>query len=185
MDRQTNRSRSSDVDVDIKEVVQDSSGSSIRSDCISRIKAIRTQNVNVIIGNLNINSLSSKFDDLKVLMTGMFDILVITETKLDNTFPVSQFHIDGFSIQCRWDRNRNGGGAIVYVKEDMPSERLSRHSFKEDIEGLFVEINFRKSKWLLGGIYQPPSQPFDSLYRALYVYCNYEKVELVGNFNAN
>ena len=101
MDRQTNRSRSSDVDVDIKEVVQDSSGSSIRSDCISRIKAIRTQNVNVIIGNLNINSLSSKFDDLKVLMTGMFDILVITETKLDNTFPVSQFHIDGFSIQCR------------------------------------------------------------------------------------
>ena len=100
MDRQTNRSRSSDVDVDIKEVVQDSSGSSIRSDCISRIKAIRTQNVNVI-GNLNINSLSSKFDDLKVLMTGMFDILVITETKLDNTFPVSQFHIDGFSIQCR------------------------------------------------------------------------------------
>ena len=101
MDRQTNRSRSSDVDVDIKEVVQDSSGSSISSDCISRIKAIRTQNVNVIIGNLNINSLSSKFDDLKVLMTGMFDILVITETKLDNTFPVSQFHIDGFSIQCR------------------------------------------------------------------------------------
>ena len=101
MDRQTNRSRSSDVDVDIKEVVQDFSGSSIRSDCISRIKAIRTQNVNVIIGNLNINSLSSKFDDLKVLMTGMFDILVITETKLDNTFPVSQFHIDGFSTQCR------------------------------------------------------------------------------------
>ena len=35
------------------------------------------------------------------------------------------------------------------------------------------------------GIYQPPSQPFDSLYRALYVYCNYEKVELVGNFNTN
>ena len=34
-----------------------------------------------------------KIDDLKVLMTGMFDILVITETKLDNTFPISQFYI--------------------------------------------------------------------------------------------
>ena len=94
MDRQTNRSRSSDVDVDIKEVVQDSSGSSIRSDCISRIKAIRTQNVNVIIGNLNINSLSSKFDDLKVLMTGMFDILVITNK--------TGQHFSRFTVSYRW-----------------------------------------------------------------------------------
>ena len=27
----------------------------------------------------------------------MLDILIITETKLDNTFPVSQFNIDGYS----------------------------------------------------------------------------------------
>ena len=67
---------------------------------------------NVIIGNLNINSLSSKFDDLKVLMTGMFDILVIAETKLDDTFPVSQFHIDGFSVQHRLDRKEIGMGAV-------------------------------------------------------------------------
>ena len=110
---------------------------------------------NVIISNLNINSLSSKFDDLKVLMTGMFDILVITETKLGNSFPVLQFHIDGFSIPYRLDRNRNGGGVTVYVREDIPSKLLSKHSFKEDIEGLFVEINFRKSKWLLGGNLSP------------------------------
>ena len=59
-----------DIDVGIKEVAQDSCGSSLRSDCISNIKTIRTQNINnVIIGNLNINSLSH---DLKVLMTGMF-----------------------------------------------------------------------------------------------------------------
>ena len=86
--------KSSNIDEGIKEVVQDSSGSFIRSDCVSRIKTIRTRNVNSVInGNLNINSPSSKFDDLKVLMKGMFDILVITETKLDNTFPVSQFYI--------------------------------------------------------------------------------------------
>ena len=35
----------------------------------------------------------------------------------------------------------------------------SIHSFKEDIEGLFAAMIFRKSKWLLGGIYHPPSQP--------------------------
>ena len=94
-----------------------------------------------------------------MLMTGMCDILVITETKLDNTFPVSQFHIDGFSMPYRLDRNRNGGGVIVYVREDVPSKLLLKHCFKDDIEGLFVEINFRKSKWHLGRIYHPPSQP--------------------------
>ena len=70
MDWQTNKGKPLDIDVGIKEVAQDSCGSSLRSDCISKIKTIRTQNINnVIIGNLNINSLSH---DLKVLMTGMF-----------------------------------------------------------------------------------------------------------------
>ena len=136
---------------------------------------------NIIIGNLNINSLSSKFDDLKVLIAGMFYILLITEIKLDNTFPISQFHTDGFSIPYRLDRNRSGGGVIVYLREDIPS-KLPKHSFKEDISGLFVEINFR----LLSEIYHPPSQPdqyfFDSLDKALDVYCNYEKAVLVGAY---
>ena len=67
----------------------------------------------MIIGTLNINSLSSKFDDLKVLISGMFDILIITETKLDDTYPISQFQIDGPSISYRLERNRNGGGVIL------------------------------------------------------------------------
>ena len=88
----------------------------------------------------------------------------------------------------RLDGNGNGGGVIVYVREDIPSKLLSKHCFKDDIERLFVEINFRKSKWLLGGTYHPSSQPdqyfFDSLDKALDIYCNYEKVVLVGDFNA-
>ena len=189
MDWQKNKGKPSNIDVVIKEVVQDSSGISIRSDCLSKIKTIKTENVNnIIIGNLDINFLSSKFDDLKVLMADMCDILVITETKLDNAYPVSQFHIDGFSIPYRLDENRTGGGVIVYVGEDIPSKLLSKLSFKEDIEGLFVDINFRKRTWLLGGISHPPSQPdqyfFDSLDRALDVYCNYEKVVLVGDSSA-
>ena len=82
----------------------------------------------------------------------------------------------------------NGGGVIVYVRENIHSKLLSKHCFKDDIEGLFVEINFRKIKWILGGTYHPPSQPdqyfFDSLGKALDVSCNYEKVVLVGDFNA-
>ena len=118
----------------------------------------------------------------------MLDILIITETKLDNTFPVSQFHIDGFSKPYRLDRNRNGDGVIIYVREDIPSKILTKHVLPTDIEALFIELNFRKCKWLLSGIYHPPSQSdqyfFDRLDNALDVYSNYENILLVGDFNA-
>ena len=38
-----------------------------------------------------------------------------TETKLDDVFPLSVFHIDHFSTPYRLDRNRNGGGIIIYI----------------------------------------------------------------------
>ena len=70
---------------------------------------------------------------------------------------LSSFLIDGFSSPFRLDRNRKGGGILIYVRRDIPSKFLTKHSFANDIEGLFVEINFRKRKWLLFGTYHPPS----------------------------
>ena len=63
------------------------------------------------------------------------------------TFPVSQFHIDGFSKLYRLDRNRNGDGVIIYVKDDISSKILTKHALPTDIEALFIESNFRKCKW--------------------------------------
>ena len=118
----------------------------------------------------------------------MLDILVITETKLDDTFPVSQFQIDGFSKLYLLDRNRNGAGVIINVREDISSKILAKHVLPTDIEELFIELNFRKCKWLLSGIYHPPSQSdqkfFYRLDNALDVYPNYENILLVGDFNA-
>ena len=114
--------------------------------------------------------------------------MVLTETKLDETFITSSFLIEGFSLPFRLYRNRKGGGILIYVRSDIPSKLLTKHSFPNDIEGLFVEINFRKSKWLLFGTYHPPSQNdqyyFDCLDKALDVYSSYEKIILTGDFNA-
>ena len=77
---------------------------------------------------------------------------------------------------------------IIYLREDIPSKVSRKHLFPNDIEGIFVETNFRKSKWLLCGTYHPPSQSdqyyFDNIDKALDVYCQYEKIMLVGDFNA-
>ena len=69
----------------------------------------------MIIGTLNINYLSSKFDDLKILVPVMFDILIITETKFHDTYPISQFRIEGYSMLYRLERNRNGRELIINI----------------------------------------------------------------------
>ena len=51
----------------------------------------------LVIGNLNINSISNKFDKLKLIIQGKIDILVITETKTVSTFQLNQFAIQGYS----------------------------------------------------------------------------------------
>ena len=65
---------------------------------------------NKIVAHLNINSLKNKFDSLISQITGSIDILMISETKLDKSFPIGQFIIEGFSVPCRVDQNGNGGG---------------------------------------------------------------------------
>ena len=56
------------------------------------------------------------------------------------------------------------------------------------MEGLLVELNFRKVKWLLFGTYHPPLQNdiyhFNQLDKAIDSYNNYDKVLLIGDFNA-
>ena len=55
---------------------------------LDSLRKLRLRNVNkVIIGNININSLPAKFDQVKEAILKNNNILVITEAKLDDTFP--------------------------------------------------------------------------------------------------
>ena len=77
---------------------------------------------------------------------------------------------------------------VVSLCMDIPSKILTKHVLPTDIEALFIELSFRKSKWLLSQIYHSPSQYdqyfFDKLDNALDVYSNCENILLVGDFNA-
>jgi hypothetical protein len=107
------------------------------------------------------------------------------------SFPPEQFLIEGYSKPYRLDRNRNGGGVIIYVREDIPSKELNKHRFTKNIEGLFIEINLRKTKLLLFGTYHSTHLEYGSsdedyfkeVGLALDVYCNYEIFLLVADFN--
>ena len=64
---------------------------------------------------------------LKVTITDKTDILLISETRLDSSFLVNQFLIDGFTPPYRLDRNANDGAIMLYVREDIPSKFLSNN----------------------------------------------------------
>ena len=97
------------------------------------------------------NSLRNKFGSLIGQITGNTDILMVSETKLDESFPIGQFFIEGFGITYRVDRNANGGGIMLFVREDIPSKLLSVEISPR--EAFFVGINLRKKKWLLSCSY--------------------------------
>ena len=43
--------------------------------------------------------------------------MVISEAKLDDSFPESQFKTPGYFSPFRLDRDQNGGGIMVFVRE--------------------------------------------------------------------
>ena len=73
------------------------------------------------MAHININSLRNKFAMLTNSATEYIDILMISETKLDNTFPYALYHLKDFSNPYRLDRNCHGGGILVYVRDNIPS----------------------------------------------------------------
>ena len=114
--------------------------------------------------------------------------MVVTETKLDESFPTAQFFIEGYSAPYRLDRNKYGGGILIYVREDISSKQLVKHTFKDDIEGIFVELNLKKYKLLVLGTYHPPSQDnqyyFNNISNSLDLYLrDYKRFMLIGDFN--
>ena len=154
----------------------------------SDLRQLRLSNINkVIIGHLNINSLRNKFEMLMDIINGSIDILIVSETKLDDSFPLSQFYIDGYSKPFRMDRNRNGGGLIAFVREDIPCKRLN--TINDDIEAIFFEINFRKRKWLFCGGYNPHNCKISSYVNALgksldNFIKSYDNLVILGDLNA-
>ena len=108
------------------------------------------------MADININSLRNKFDMLTNSVTDYIDIIMISETKLDGTFPHVPYHLKDFSNPYRLDKNSHGGGILVYVRNNIPSNLVKLDQKFENFEDFFIELEFsKKSKWLLSYSYNP------------------------------
>ena len=184
--------RSGSVDSDLDSLSPSMNFSKIEQDeeegtayvalCNLRVKSIDK----ILFGHININSIRNKFEPLVDIVKDKLDIILISETKIDNTFPKSQFEIQGYSPPFRLDRNAHGGGLLFYARSDIPCKSLPLVS--ENIECVISEITISKKKWLTLGIYNPDVKTITKHLSAVeknldHYLPYYDNVIIFGDFN--
>ena len=106
------------VDIDINET----------DDPKSLLQKLKAKNSDrPVIAHININFLNPKYEPLKDIIKDNVDILLVSETKLDDTFPDGQFFIEGYKEPVRLDRNKNGGGLLFFIHDDLNSKEIKSH----------------------------------------------------------
>ena len=92
----------------------------------------------------------------------MVDVLLIQETKLDDSFPNKQFEVPDYMLY-RADYKSNSGGLMTHIRSDLPQRRrfdLEKCDTNEGrIELLVVEYTYRKEKWIICNMYKQPQTP--------------------------
>ena len=113
-----------------------------QQDLGSNLHMVRIENPSkILFGQININLIRHKFDLLMNIIKNEIRIFMISETKIDNSFSISQFTMTGYSIPFRLDRPSNGNGILLLVSEDI----LCR-TVKTDCDGDFSGDKFKKEK---------------------------------------
>ena len=107
----------------------------------------------IVFAHININSLRNKFELLVDQIKGNINVVVISEIKIDDSFPLENVLVGGISKPYRLHRVSLGGGILLYVREDIPTNLFEVET--KPIEGFYVEINLRNDKWLINCSYNP------------------------------
>ena len=114
---------------------------------------------------------------------------MISDTKLDGSFPEGQILIPGCSTFYRIDQNCHGGGIMLFIREHISSKLLSIKN--TPIEDFYIELYMQTEKWLLFCSYNPDRNTIDShldenLSRNLALYSlTYENYIVIDDFNVD
>ena len=125
---------------------------------------------------------------LKMLGQDTVDIIIISETKIDDSFPCNQFRMEGYQEPFRIDRNLYGGGIILFIRDGVSCKEMKNPALPSKVEGIFIELNLRKTKWVLTVGYNPRKENIsyflDEVSKVLDKHIiNYDNLLVIGDFN--
>ena len=134
--------------------------------------------------HLNARSLLPKISELKLITArSKAAVISITESWLDSSVTNTEIDIEGYNV-IRKDRNRNGGGVCVYIRDDLAFS--ARSDLQTEDETLWFELLLPKTMPIIKGTcYRPPKQEdfldnFENILSKLRSDC---ETIILGDFN--
>ena len=129
------------------------------------------------------NLVRNKFEDLREIIDGNFDVLCVAETKTDSLFSTSQFSLEGYHLPYCLDASNKSGG----LNASIPTRQLKYEIKSKDIQIISFEINLKKEKWLVVSIYPRLSHNIEYFMNAFndiidYFSRVYDNHLIIGNF---
>ena len=111
----------------------------------------------VKIAHLNCSSLTKNIDEIRMIVKQThLDILTLSETHLCDFIENSEISCEGYFIERR-DRNRSGGGVVIYIKEDI-DYTVRNDLFVQDLEMIIIEVKRPRTRSMfIVNWYRPPN----------------------------
>ena len=143
---------------------------------------------NLLFAHLNIRRVISKLDDLMLLLERGGDVVFgINESWLDGAISDIDVFLPGMKVFQK-DRNRRGGGVLVYVSERLKAIRRMDLEM-ENVEAVWIEIRTKNISVLVCNVYRPPNSQVDWMvnFANMMEKAAGEKMDRVvlGDFNCN
>ena len=132
---------------------------------LSNGSPIDTNYFNIVHYNINSITAEGRLDQLSdICATLNLDVLIITESKLDQTIPSNLITIPGYHEPIRRDRNvngRNGGGVLIYISEHLVFKQ------KPELQSLYyehiwVDLRVKNVTFAINAFYRPPCETAES-----------------------
>ena len=79
-----------------------------------------------------------------ILLKKLVDILIIAETKIDDSFNDNLFQAKGYKMERR-DRTAHGGGLMAHIRADLPFKRR-KDIGSDEVESICFELSMKKKK---------------------------------------
>ena len=112
-------------------------------------------NINSILANDRIEHLTDICRTLRI------DVLILSESKVDQTIPNSLITIPGYHEPLRHDRNRHGGGVLMYIAENLAYQQRSELQ-SNNYEHLWADIRINNQIFAINGLCRPPNEDAES-----------------------
>ena len=135
------------------------------SSSISNSQIKKSQSWRTLV--ININSAPGKRAELENLINYTDpDLIIMTETKIDEQVKASEFLPKGYTGDIRKDRCKGGGGVMIATKQEYNILNIQGIELEANIsaETVWATISLNdQRKLVVGSYYRPPDSGLDSI----------------------